>query len=1021
MSKINHNKTKLIGRIILIIVVVIIAVMLVLTGLFNYYKDDIGRSVLLKVNKIQEGELAFDDIHFNPIKNFPNVSLELVDVEYFELKSENRAIDSLPIIELKNLFLAFDVIDLLKGDINVSKVQFVNGNVNLIHYADSSLNLMCAFGLDDMNQENLDSVKHADSAFKLDIENISLSDIKIYYNDIPENTISSYNIKSLNAALNYNDETINFNIKSNLELDEINLTGGFILSHKKINIETAVTYNSSTKSIKIDPSELEFGRASFKVEGKIDLGQAGYIDISVVGNDKDFSILSLFLSDAGVRNIKGGDLYFNGTIKGSLLKGIPMVDLSYGMSDVTIQIPNTNNRINKMSMNGDFHSGNKKDLSKAKLLIKDLKADLPGGTMKGHFSIENFSAPELDLDFHMDADVNGFNELFNLSLIDSLEGNLNIDLKLIGSIDLNTNEFVKDEGSSGIFLKNVSFKIPDVNPVNNVNGQILFGRDTAYFENFDLEIGKSDFNINGYLTHVYSLFTKINKNIIGEFHVTSDTYDFPDFFKYDPTVANSFPYQIEEIDLNVKLLTSTIDLTEFEVTPKIVFDIKSLNAEIKDFLPPISINEGRFTLEGIDSSLNLDFSNFDIDMAGSKLLTDVVFNSPKIDPNWLSVTLKVENLNPKKAFVYWTNDSISNFLNGRLDGSMYADLFFSQDTIMFDQLDFNAETLGFINSKDTFDLQHFSIKAKDVDFEISNSSNIMQTFSFDSKITSKSISTNHFVSDDLDYNVEASKGIYKIVPNNSQIFDQDGEGLLILSPFEETPSFELKFKVHQFEISELFKTFIEDTVMRGKMDLDLHLTSSGINRNEIEHNLNGKFLLSGKELTLYGLDLDKVIDRFKRSQKFTFADVGAVLLMGPAGILVTKGSDFASIVVLNPGESSKVIELSSDWQVDDGVIDLRDVAFTTQENRMAAKGWVNLVNDSLSIEMALLNELGCSVYSQEIFGSLDSIESSKVKVVKSLLAPVTNLLSIENKCDVFYNGKVKQPKKQKSKESKNEL
>jgi hypothetical protein len=36
------------------------------------------------------------------------------------------------------------------------------------------------------------------------------------------------------------------------------------------------------------------------------------------------------------------------------------------------------------------------------------------------------------------------------------------------------------------------------------------------------------------------------------------------------------------------------------------------------------------------------------------------------------------------------------------------------------------------------------------------------------------------------------------------------------------------------------------------------------------------------------------------------------------------------------------------------------------------------------------------------------------------LAPVTNLLSKESNCDVFYNGKVKQPKKQKSKDLKNE-
>ncbi len=215
--------------------------------------------------------------------------------------------------------------------------------------------------------------------------------------------------------------------------------------------------------------------------------------------------------------------------------------------------------------------------------------------------------------------------------------------------------------------------------------------------------------------------------------------------------------------------------------------------------------------------------------------------------------------------------------------------------------------------------------------------------------------------------------------------------------------------MQQFDVAGLFSTFLEDTIINGKMDLDLAFTFAGTEWKEISQSLNGRLLISGKDLTLYGLDLDKVIDRFKRSQNFTLADVGAVLLMGPAGIVVTKGSEFASIVMLNPGESCKVVELSSDWEVEDGLINLADVAFTTNNNRMAAQGWINLSTDSLHIDVALLNEKGCSLYSQGISGSFEGPDIGKLKVMKSLLAPVTNL--VKGKCDVFYEGKVKQPEK----------
>ncbi len=79
--------------------------------MFNYYKDDIAKEVLLRVNKIQKGELAFEDISFNPFVHFPNVSLTLNAIDYYEYPADNREVDSIPIVELDRLFIAFDIIE----------------------------------------------------------------------------------------------------------------------------------------------------------------------------------------------------------------------------------------------------------------------------------------------------------------------------------------------------------------------------------------------------------------------------------------------------------------------------------------------------------------------------------------------------------------------------------------------------------------------------------------------------------------------------------------------------------------------------------------------------------------------------------------------------------------------------------------------------------------------------------------------------------------------------------------------
>jgi AsmA protein len=164
---------------------------------------------------------------------------------------------------------------------------------------------------------------------------------------------------------------------------------------------------------------------------------------------------------------------------------------------------------------------------------------------------------------------------------------------------------------------------------------------------------------------------------------------------------------------------------------------------------------------------------------------------------------------------------------------------------------------------------------------------------------------------------------------------------------------------------------------------------------------------------LIGIDADEVIDKFKRSQNFNLVDLGAVLLAGPVGIAVTKGSDFARILVLNSGKSTRIIKMVSNWSINDGIFTIKDAAFSTNTNRLALKGSIGFSNNNLDLTVALLNKKGCSIFSQGLSGNIDSPTMGKVKVVGTVLAPVTNLVDdvLDSECDAFYNGIVEHPKK----------
>jgi AsmA protein len=238
-----------------------------------------------------------------------------------------------------------------------------------------------------------------------------------------------------------------------------------------------------------------------------------------------------------------------------------------------------------------------------------------------------------------------------------------------------------------------------------------------------------------------------------------------------------------------------------------------------------------------------------------------------------------------------------------------------------------------------------------------------------------------------------------------------GESEVVIKPFVDVPEYVINYKVTKFKAEELLNTFAQDTLITGPLSLTMNLTTLGKDWVSMVSNLNGKVELNGQDLTFYGFDADEIMEKFKRSQSFNFVDLGAVMLAGPVGIAVTKGSDFARILAFNSGKKTAIKRLISNWEIKNGMFNIKDAAFSTNKNRFASKGFIDFVKEHLELELALLNKKGCSVFSQAVYGNLDSPTLGKVKVPSTVLAPVTNLVDdiLGTDCDVFYRGSLPHP------------
>ncbi len=1016
---------KRIARILGFTILGIIMLGLILTSYLTIRKDYFGKKILQAVNHKIQGELVFNDLHFSPLSQFPNFSVSLKEVAFFEYPQSENDSSELPVGRFDQIKCALNIKEIIRGNVIVSKILINDGQIFVNKYSDSTLNFVNAIRPANQpesteNRRRKSNLEVSDTSYfkadsssiQFDLKSILLKDIYIVFEDQSTGKHSDIDIKNLRASIIYTPEEITSDVNTSLRINNYMLSEDLVLKDLDISLESAMHVNQIENLLEFERSDLTIGKAQFSMQGTAGYGQNSSIDLHVDGSDKDLSFFSIFLSQEGLKNLKGGDIYFRGAVSGETGIGIPNIECQFGIEDMRMLIPKSGLFIQDAELNGFFRSGLKADLSDAFLKIDTIKASLPDGHVNGSFSIRNFKLPYLNYQLDIKTNLAGFDNVFNLKNIDDLEG-------LIHFKDIYEGHFNSDSGwtiiklhPAALIFDSVSFGIPNTIEVDQMHGHITGTMDSIEIMDLEIISGNSDILLNGKLFGISQLILDSKQAISADLRIVSNNFDLPGTLSFLPRLSWTFPYQIKDIKLDVLMSSSKTALTEFNRTPEINFKIKYLEGTLENLFKPARITNGSFTLGERDSILSLKFDDFDIKIAGSELQADVELSIPPNRHLDLAFNVLAENLNPGEVLFRESPDSFPNFLYSRIDGDLNASLYFSRDTAaILTSFDFSSSKLAFTGSADTIDIQALHLNMEREQHKIPRGTNSLAVLTADIKMGAQYIHSRHFKVDDVEYQIDVDEGAYTVIPLSSRFFGKPGTGIFTIAPFAKPLWGHIEYAVEQFQIEDLLSTFREEPYLSGPMDFNVILDFKGSNLDTILSTINADIQIKGQNLRFEGLDIDKFINKFNRSQHFNLVDVGAVIVAGPIGLAVTKGSDYALVFVHNKDEFSTITELISDNSIKDGHLELSDVAFATEKNRIAIKGWYNAISDSLDIIVGVVNPEGCEILSQEIYGPLKNPELGSVKIISKLFAPVSNLFKDTSgkDCEPFYTGKLKHP------------
>ncbi len=291
----------------------------------------------------------------------------------------------------------------------------------------------------------------------------------------------------------------------------------------------------------------------------------------------------------------------------------------------------------------------------------------------------------------------------------------------------------------------------------------------------------------------------------------------------------------------------------------------------------------------------------------------------------------------------------------------------------------------------------------------------MKDLSLAAELACGDLRTKDYTASGLKLSVTGKSGVFDLKPITMSVFGGQGAGHILADFTGAAPLYHVRYSLAQFHIGEFLKTLSPQTVAVGSMDFTGDLSMRGKTVHALKQTSQGQITLRGKNLILNGRDLDQEFARFESSQNFNLVDVGAYLLTGPLGLVVTKGYDFARIFQ-GSGGRSEIRTLVSDWKVEHGVAQARDVAMATNENRVALQGGLDLANERFDdVTLALIDAKGCAKVRQTIRGSFQKPVIEPPNTLKALTGPVLKLLRQVKKlfpggeCQVFYAGSVAPP------------
>jgi hypothetical protein len=287
----------------------------------------------------------------------------------------------------------------------------------------------------------------------------------------------------------------------------------------------------------------------------------------------------------------------------------------------------------------------------------------------------------------------------------------------------------------------------------------------------------------------------------------------------------------------------------------------------------------------------------------------------------------------------------------------------------------------------------------------------IKAIDFMGDVSAGNITSQAFTLENIEADVKGEKGRLTADKIEMKYFGEQAVISGFLNLRENAHHVQIMIEMPRLDLEKFQKKSGAMDIIKGVIRLRGEFEARGANIDALLKDINGNFSIKAQNLTLKGIDFDNALDEFKKMRGYGFNDLTALVTLGPLGVVVSHGYDQLETLekIMASTADSTIQMLVSDWNVVKGVATDKDVAFSTQRNRVVIKGSLDMPDEKFkNVTIAVVDPDGCIVNSETVDGPFENPEVKETGVLeRTVIRPLKRIF--ETECESFYDGSVQHP------------